>query len=136
MSYFRRIIMYIKIIFFILHEQLTVTGWGVYEQRIASPVMLKVNLPRFPQDKCTSVYAKQTEIWHKQMCMGGEQGRDSCSGDSGGPLQGPTVYNGDSRYVQYGVVSFGVRNCGTQGFPGVYTRVDYYIDWILDNLSY
>lgn len=108
-----------------------VTGWGVTEQHVSSTVMLKVKLPIFPLDQCAAVYKRNTQIWHKQMCAGGEVDKDSCGGDSGGPLQGYTRY---SRTVQYGIVSFGNRICGFGGFPGVYTRVDYYLDWILDNM--
>lgn len=115
-------------------SQLEVTGWGVTEVGVSSQVMLKAALPFFPLDRCARSYQKQTEVWYKQICMGGEQGIDSCSGDSGGPLQGPGMYYGQPRYVQFGIVSFGTRACGVQNFPGVYTRVDYYLDWILDNL--
>lgn len=70
------------------------------------------------------------------MCAGGVQGRDSCAGDSGGPLLHTQALDGlgDIRYVQQGVVSFGPRNCGSEGLPGVYTRVPYYMDWILDTI--
>ena len=34
-----------------------------------------------------------------------------------------------------GIVSFGPRRCGTDGIPGVYTRVRFYMDWILDNVK-
>ena len=59
---------------------------------------------------------------------------DSCAGDSGGPL----MVQGEDRpgkpmYLK-GIVSFGKRKCGT-GFPGVYTDVGYYIDWIKRNLK-
>ena len=57
---------------------------------------------------------------------------DSCAGDSGGPLM---VQAGEhtAMYLK-GIVSFGKRKCGT-GFPGVYTDVEYYIDWIKANLE-
>ena len=38
-----------------------------------------------------------------------------------------------SKMYMAGITSFGKRKCGT-GFPGVYTDITYYIDWIKDNL--
>jgi secreted trypsin-like serine protease len=55
-------------------------------------------------------------------------GKDSCSGDSGGPL---FLRNGGSEepWFQIGVVSFGGKVCG-DGLPGVYTKVTEFLDWI------
>lgn len=53
---------------------------------------------------------------------------DSCQGDSGGPLL--YVYNGITYLV--GLVSWG-NGCALYGYPGVYTNVNYYREWITVN---
>ena len=48
------------------------------------------------------------------------------------------VQTPDSPWYQehlIGVVSFGPRFCGTKGVPGVYTRVNSYLKWILDTVA-
>ena len=71
-------------------------------------------------------------------------GKDSCSGDSGGPLMikrykrvtqvgVPT----DPFMTQIGIVSWGnAPECGTEGVPGVYTNVRYFLPWILDHIDW
>lgn len=114
---------------------MTVTGWGITENRTASEVLLHVKLSVVPVEKCRENYKSFAQIDYKQMCAGGKDGMDSCLGDSGGPLQSVTLYNDkDARFVQFGIVSFGLKICGVEGYPGVYTRVDYYINWILNSM--
>ena len=50
-------------------------------------------------------------------------------GDSGGPLQ---LYI-DGAWVQIGIVSFGNR-CAEPGYPGVYTRITKFLNWVLRNI--
>jgi len=49
--------------------------------------------------------------------------RGSCEGDSGGPLM---VYNATrGQYIQIGMVSGGVSNCGNTDIPDYYARLDH-----------
>lgn len=66
-----------------------------------------------------------------QLCAGGEDGHDTCRGDSGGPLM---MKNEHDLWTIYGIVSFGSKACGRKGYPGVYTNVLYYIEWIFNTI--
>lgn len=69
------------------------------------------------------------------MCAGGERGVDSCKGDSGGPLVYPANLIG-TKMIQFGIISLGIDSCSiTNNIPGIYTRVVYYIEWILDQMQ-
>lgn len=65
------------------------------------------------------------------ICAGGVGGRGPCFGDSGGPLVVPAdTPNG---YLQAGIVSRALTGrafCGQPGYPGVFTRVSRYNNWI------
>lgn len=94
--------------------------------------MLRV--PMFNKTRCTRRFRKlRSAVGEGQLCAGGEEGKDSCEGDSGGPLMQHARY-GPPFYLR-GVVSFGSTLCGG-GMPGVYTDVAYFMDWILENISY
>ena len=54
-----------------------------------------------------------------------EGGHDSCQGDSGGPL----VCKQDDNWWLSGTVSFGI-DCAKAQSPGVYVRVNNFIEWI------
>ncbi|KAG7204079.1 hypothetical protein KM043_001930 [Ampulex compressa] len=119
----------------IMQGRVTVTGWGATEDGPRSLDLLRVNLTPMSTAECSEVYKNRVEIWYKQMCAGGKRNIDACLGDSGGPLQSPNIYNNDVVYMQYGIVSFGLKTCGVEGVPGVYTNVPYYMDWILNTLK-
>lgn len=45
-------------------------------------------------------------------------------------LSQPSLYRGAEKWYQLGLVSFG-HGCANSQFPGVYTRISYYMPWIL-----
>jgi secreted trypsin-like serine protease len=112
---------------------LTVSGWGRTENTTISNVKLKVNVDVVPLIMCQSVYRREN-LWTKQLCAGGVEGKDSCNGDSGGPLMKDVTDNINQYFYIAGVVSFGPSRCGTKDKPGVYTKVSEYVDWILETL--
>jgi len=125
---------------------LRVLGWGrVTNDKIlaegnharlgaGSAILQYLDVPAISKRKCKEYEAfKNHDLKSShQLCAGGEDGRDSCNGDSGGPLIQQA--NAGTPWFLAGVVSFGTAKCGT-GTPGVYTRVSVYIPWIEKNLK-
>lgn len=111
---------------------MTVSGWGFQGKGTnQSTVKLKLNIPITENTNCERRFGKLSVM---QLCAGGEDKKDSCRGDSGGPLMTTHLANKTARWYQEGVVSFGVGDCGRLGVPSVYTRVSKYYKWILDNI--
>jgi len=111
---------------------LEVAGWGKTENVSFSNFKLKVKVPGVTNERCNTVYSRHSvTLGAGQLCAGGTKGADSCRGDSGGPLMTVDISN-PSRPYWYcaGIVSFGPSPCGMEGWPGVYTRVSAYTDWI------
>ncbi|XP_018014015.1 trypsin-1-like [Hyalella azteca] len=101
-----------------------VSGWGetiVYLQ--APDILQKVTVPIVSDEDCKADYAEGGPVLDSMMCAG-EAGKDGCYGDSGGPM----TCDG---YL-CGVVSWG-HGCAEAGYPGVYTQVSYFVDWIKAN---
>lgn len=60
-----------------------------------------------------------------------QSGKDSCYGDSGGPL----MYKQSSRLVQFAITSFATGQCGEAGSHAYYTRVSAYRRMISDRIN-
>ncbi|KAF5306846.1 hypothetical protein FQA39_LY00076 [Lamprigera yunnana] len=92
---------------FSLPTTLVAVGWGVTENGTSSDVKLKVALPLKTNKECET--ALQVKMNDHQLCVGGEVGKDTCGGDSGGPLMNYYIdeISGDSHWFLVGVVSFG-----------------------------
>ncbi|XP_037951152.1 serine protease 7 [Teleopsis dalmanni] len=113
-------------------ELLVVAGWGRTLLARQSNVKMQLLIPVNDHDSCVRKFSsRRINIIETQLCAGGEFAKDSCDGDSGGPLMRRGF---KKRWYLEGIVSFGNR-CGLEGWPGVYTRVADYIDWIQSNLK-
>ncbi len=79
-----------------------------------------------PQDACAPAYPGAIRQ-DQHVCAGWKEGgRDSCQRDSGGPL---VVLDAGGCPVVIGLTSFG-QGCARENYPGVYTRVSAFRDWI------
>ncbi|XP_044019325.1 transmembrane protease serine 9-like [Aphidius gifuensis] len=108
----------------------TVVGWGrtIEGGMLPGPVH-EVKVPILTLDQCRRMKYKANRISENMICAG-KGSMDSCQGDSGGPL---LVQEGAKTEIA-GIVSWGV-GCGRQGYPGVYTRVTRYLNWIHTNMQ-
>ncbi|XP_032521123.2 CLIP domain-containing serine protease HP8-like [Danaus plexippus] len=111
-----------------------VAGWGKTETKLSSDIKLKVKVTVRNTNDCKEIYERANRIvTEKQLCAGGLEGQDSCRGDSGGALMGRV--DATKNWMAVGVVSYGPSPCGTAGWPGVYTRVTAFTDWIMSKLQ-
>lgn len=113
-------------------------GWGsTNPEGTDYPTGLQeVRVPLVSLEDCQAAYQMTdppAQVLDQQLCAGllGEGGKDSCSGDSGGPL---FVIDDMENPVQTGITSFGA-GCADPDFPGVYTRVSSFLDWIEENMA-
>lgn len=110
----------------------TVLGWGCTSSslQLYPSTLQQVSVPIVSNNECNFQYNQSScfdnPITETMVCAGYmEGGKDSCIGDSGGPL---LVYC-DGTWNLAGLVSWG-GGCGLPGFYGVYTRVSCFHDFI------
>jgi len=106
-------------------ELAEVTGWGTTTSGGSIPANLrKVTVPVVDRQTCSDNYQNLNHVTTNMICAG-ISGKDACQGDSGGPL---IVKN-----LLTGITSWGY-GCAQDNFPGVYTNVAAFIDWIGNQL--
>ncbi|XP_066245747.1 serine protease easter-like [Euwallacea similis] len=120
-----------------VNKNLIVAGWGKTENSSESNIKLKLEVPVNTHETCSNTYSQaNVRLGAGQLCAGGKKGRDSCRGDSGGPLMTmDATPDGEINWYSIGVVSFGPSPCGMQNWPGVYTKVANYVPWIVGKLK-
>ncbi|KAK4879259.1 hypothetical protein RN001_007405 [Aquatica leii] len=114
----------------------TVSGWGRLTEEGGSPQSLQqVTLPLVDKYTCHSRYQQvgySQYLSECQLCAGTPYGgKDACQGDSGGPL---ICAKDDGKYYLCGIVSWGI-GCARAEFPGVYTEVSCFVDWIKNTMQ-
>ncbi|XP_077303199.1 serine protease 33-like [Lithobates pipiens] len=113
-----------------------VTGWGTRYYGgsvVRNGILQQVMVPLIDRNTCQTYYnlGSSNQIQYDQICAGYKDGqKDSCQGDSGGPL----VCKVQGVWYQVGVVSWG-KGCAEANYPGVYTLVTAYQDWISTYLN-
>jgi hypothetical protein len=97
----------------------TAIGFGTTETGSTSDTLLEVGLPIVSDADCQGVFGADLEPT-TELCAGFRlpSGKDTCTGDSGGPLLAPDGFGG---FVLAGATSFGDQNCGRTF--GVYAQV-------------
>ncbi|XP_049820926.1 phenoloxidase-activating enzyme 1 isoform X2 [Aethina tumida] len=114
------------------NETFDIAGWGQTLTALSSSVKLKARIKYASPEECKQLNKKL--VWNKsQVCAGGTNGKDTCKGDSGGPLMLGQIYGSEYIYLLVGITSFGLGPCGTR--PSVYTYLPPYVDWIQQNIK-
>eukprot|EP00961_Rhodomonas_salina_P241493 3262753-Rhodomonas_salina.1 len=124
-------------------SELSLLGWGRTSNTVpsGSSVLMEVAVPLASQVAC--VEANPFAVEHgtldmdSVLCTGGEAGKDSCGGDSGGPA----VYEAGGQKTVVGILSkgserpLGSADCGVAGRYGVYTRAASYAPFLDTTLA-
>ncbi|XP_072175569.1 uncharacterized protein [Diadema setosum] len=108
-----------------------VAGWGaVIEGGSTVDALQQAVVGLIPDSDCAIAYPEFRA--DSMICAGYQAGEvDTCSGDSGGPLM---CEGTDGRWHLVGITSYG-NGCARPSFPGVYTRVSPFIDWINSHIQ-
>lgn len=111
-----------------------IAGWGsIYFNGPSSSHLQELQIPIVDTFQCQKAFKqfKTAVIDERIICAGyARGGKDACQGDSGGPLMFPQ----STTFYLIGIVSFGFR-CAEPGFPGVYTRITSFLDFIQSNMT-
>ncbi|GMH36509.1 hypothetical protein BSKO_04377 [Bryopsis sp. KO-2023] len=123
-------------------DMLVATGWGRTEANgpLAASLQQAQGLLFVPSKNCNFPEVWNGMIKEDMLCAGGTV-RDTCNGDSGGPLMlvdepERDISKGNPRFdILMGITSFGPKDCLAIGKPGIYTSVQFYLDWITSTMN-
>ncbi|XP_043642075.1 serine protease grass [Drosophila teissieri] len=99
-------------------------GWGRVNRHELPHLLQTTELRAYDANYC--IRSLDAYVTGNQFCAGHED-RDTCEGDSGGPMVTKVDFDGVKRVLQLGIVSAGLKSC--EGL-GIYTYVPNYVNWI------
>lgn len=109
----------------------TAIGWGILHHQglKGSDILMEVKVSVWDISRCKAVYGR--DMTDRMMCAGTE-GKGTCEGDSGGPLNCQVPATG--QWYLCGIVSWGNHRCDkTEGgifHPGLFVNVEKFVPWI------
>ena len=96
------------------------------------PYLKEAEMKLWSNRQCNQRDWRDCSIRSCMMCAG-EKNNRPCKGDSGGPLLCP--HDGDANtFVLHGVYSYG-RCARVDQKPAVYSRVSFYMEWVVETLE-
>nr|XP_032525047.1 trypsin alpha-3-like [Danaus plexippus plexippus] len=103
----------------------TVVSWGFEsEQGPIHNSLMAITLTTVPLEQCQQIYADDADIKINEAVICANAANSGvCSGDMGAPLVSGGVLIG---------VASNHKGCGSQNYPDVFTRIDAYVDWIME----
>ncbi|XP_023167156.2 brachyurin-like [Drosophila hydei] len=109
-------------------EQAIASGWGKISDSAtgATDILQYINVPIMTNSGCSPWYGGI--LTNNVICIKTTGGISTCNGDSGGPL---VLADGSNTLI--GATSFGIVFGCELGWPGVFTRITSYLDWIENN---
>ncbi|XP_049313217.1 uncharacterized protein LOC105232808 isoform X4 [Bactrocera dorsalis] len=111
----------------------TISGWGSIKSGVSTPsnILRAAELPILSDEVCKQKHVYGASLTEGMFCAGYmDESSDACDGDSGGPL----ICHDEDGETLYGIISWG-QHCGYANKPGVYVRVEKYVDWILEKIN-
>ncbi|XP_071120550.1 chymotrypsin-1-like [Mytilus edulis] len=110
-------------------ELCTITGWGDTDVNAGGnmPDRLQVlNLHVVTNEHCGIAWRIPQTFWNNMICLQ-DKDKDSCRGDSGGPV----ICN--NKLV--GTLSYGNNSPCDGSYPSVHSRISAYLDWIKGKMN-
>jgi secreted trypsin-like serine protease len=113
-----------------------ISGWGTTSSGGDQSNQLKsatIDVLTNPSNKFCGKYSKTEYLNSVMLCAGiANGGVDTCQGDSGGPL---AIYDTVlTKWFLGGITSWG-NGCADKDYPGIYTRVTAFIQWMQSIVS-